>query len=384
MMFSSERPVSVVHVSSAHPYTDNRVHYRECESLAEAGFDVSLIAVDTAVGGPASRVRVTRIPRRGRLKRMLISSNQAIRLAIRSRAKVVHLHDPELIPYIPLLRILGRVVIFDAHEDLPTQVLDKSYLSPITAKVISRLAKALLQTVRLCNLTVAATETIAERLPAKNVVVIHNYPPLREQEAEVALNDVNDRPARAVYIGGMSAERGATVMIDALGDGQMPDDWRMNLAGSGAAGLMEALAQRPGWERVDFLGQIPPDEARDLILGSRVGLVLFQDNPAHRDSLPTKMFEYLAAGVPVIASDFPLWRTIVATHQCGQLVRQDSAGEVAKALARYASDAELLSTHSRNARELAVSTLNWAPEAARLTDAYREVLRRSRRHGDSN
>jgi glycosyltransferase involved in cell wall biosynthesis len=315
--------------------------------------------------------------------RMLFSSNQAVCLAIQSRAKIVHLHDPELIPYIPLLRILGRIVIFDAHEDLPTQVLDKSYLSPVIAKAVSTVAKGLMQMVRLCDAVVAATETIAERLPSKNVVVIHNYPPLRDEEAEAVVNDVGDRPARVVYIGGMSVERGASVMIDALSDEDMPEGWRLNLAGSGPAPLMERLASQAGWKHVDYVGQVPPDEARDLILGSRVGLVLFQDNPAHRDSLPTKMFEYFAAGVPVIASNFPLWQTIVTKHACGQLVRQDSPKDVAAALKLYASNPELLTEHSHNARELALTTLNWAPEGERLVAAYREIIRRAADRADA-
>lgn len=381
MMSSPNRSLSVAHVSSAHPYTDNRIHYRESQSLADAGFDVRLIAVDSPVSGPPSGVHVRTIPRRSRIKRMVFSSAQAVFLAIRSRAKILHLHDPELIPYIPLLRILRRVVIFDAHEDLPTQVLDKHYLSPIMARGISALAKGLLQTLRLCNLVVAATETIAARLPNKNVVIVHNYPPLREEETAATDRDINERPPRVVYIGGMSVERGAGVMIDALSEGNMPDGWRLNLAGSGSKALMDGLASQPGWERVDYRGQIPPNEARDLIVESRIGLVLFQDNPAHRESLPTKMFEYFAAGVPVVASDFPLWRTIVQRHQCGQLIHEESPKEVADALNRYASDPELLAQHSRNARELALNTLNWAPEAERLVAAYEGLRVPGRRVG---
>jgi glycosyltransferase involved in cell wall biosynthesis len=105
-----------------------------------------------------------------------------------------------------------------------------------------------------------------------------------------------------------------------------------------------------------------------------VGLVLFRDTEAHRDALPTKMFEYFAAGLPVIASDFPLWRDIIAGGECGQLVDQTDPDAVARAVARYAADPALLARHGANARRLAVSRLNWTREEAALAAAYKAAL----------
>lgn len=366
----SRRGRRVVHVSSVHPSTDNRIHYRECASLSAAGYDVTLIAVKSAIAGPPSDVRVLTVPRRSRLARMVLSSAQAIGMAIRTRATVVHLHDPELIPYIPMLRLLRRTVVYDAHEDLPIQIRTKSYLSARRAKVVSWFAAGLMQLVRTTSLGVAATETIAGHLPASRVIVVHNYPPLRDSESTAAEIDINERAAAAVYVGGIASRRGAETMIGAFGEPGAPDGWRLNLAGSMSDALHRSLKALPGWKHVDFRGQVGPEQARDIILSSRVGLVLFADTEAHRDALPTKMFEYFAAGVPVIASDFPLWRTIVAEHECGVLVDPASPTGLADALARYAREPELLSAHSRNARRLAVERLNWQTEGARLVDAY--------------
>ncbi|PRB56782.1 glycosyltransferase family 4 protein [Microbacterium sp. MYb45] len=367
---SRRRRRSVAHVSSVHPSTDNRIHYRECASLVEAGYEVTLIAVKSPIEGPPSGVTVLTVPRRRRIARMLLSSLQAVTMAIRTRAAVVHLHDPELIPYIPVLRMLGRTVVYDAHEDLPIQVMTKSYLSPARAKVVSWFATGLVQIVRSANVCVAATETIAAHLPTDRAVVVHNYPPLRESESSADEVDINERAQTAVYVGGIASRRGSDTVIGAFGDPGAPEGWRLNLAGSLSEAHLNSLRALPGWGQVDFVGQVGPEQARDIILSSRVGLVLFADTEAHRDALPTKMFEYFAAGVPVIASDFPLWRTIVAEHECGLLVDPSSPAEVAAALAEYARKPELLSAHSRNARRLAVEQLNWQAEGKRLVDTY--------------
>lgn len=365
----------VVHVSSVHRWTDNRIHYRECVSLAEAGFSVTLIAVESEVQGTPTAVKVITLPRRSRLSRMVFSTASAISLALKTRASIVHLHDPELIPFIPLLRLAGRMVVYDAHEDLPAQVLDKPYLRPALVPVVAALARGLIAVSKLSNHVVCATETIAERYPSSKATVVHNYPPLRAEEEAVERRPVSDREPAAIYLGGISEVRGARVMVDAMAQPELPEGWQLVLAGSSSDSLLADLAGRPGWNRVNFRGQVPPDEARQLILQSRIGLVLFADTKAHRDALPTKMFEYFAAGTPVIASDFPLWRSIVEENQCGVMVNPDSSSQVASAIRRYAEDPVLLDKHARNARRLALEKFNWSQEGAALVSLYRTLAR---------
>jgi len=286
------------------------------------------------------------------------------------------MHDPELIPYIPLLRLAGRTVIYDAHEDLPAQMMNKSYLKPPVAGVLSLLARALVRLAHMSDLIVCATEKIALRYPANKTVVVHNYPPLRNVEAEIGIMDLDSREPYLVYVGGLSKGRGAEVMVDAMNEPVMPAGWRLRIAGSAATSLLDELQEREGWNRVDFEGQVAPEVARDIILEARVGVVVLANSPAYLDSLPTKMFEYFAAGVPVIASDFPLWKTIVENYDCGILVSPDSPSELADAVKKYADSPELLNRHSRNARKLAVERLNWAPEGQLLVEAYEELLKR--------
>ncbi|MGO1383683.1 MAG: glycosyltransferase [Arachnia sp.] len=242
------------------------------------------------------------------------------------------------------------------------------------AWLLKGVARILVAYAGLANHVVCATEAIAQRYnPAKRTIV-HNYPPLLpEEELEVDSTAIALRPPVVVYVGGLSELRGARVMVDAFANSAMPDGWGLAVAGCGPQPLMDNLASSPGWARVRFLGQVPSSNARELIRTSRVGLVLFSNTVAHRDALPTKMFEYFAAGVPVIASDFPLWRRIIEEHECGLLVDEQSPTAVAEAIRKYAEDPLLLEGHSQNARRAALKHFNWASEARALLGVYREL-----------
>lgn len=370
----TSRAVHIVHVSSAHPWTDNRIHYRECVTLANAGYETTFVGIEAEVAGPPTSVEIIPLRRRTRLARMTLGSMHAVFRGLRTGASVFHLHDPELVWSVPLLRVLGKKVIFDAHEDLPAQVEDKPYLTPLNARALRTAASLVLSLARRSDQIVAATEQIATRFPAERVTVVHNYPPLRDEESHAP--SMGDRPLAVSYLGVIGEHRGAMEMIDAMAEDVVPASWSLELAGPVSPELLGRLKASPGWDSVRFHGRVAPDAARDLLLKSRIGLVLFQDSPAHRDSLPTKMFEYFAAGIPVIASDFPLWSGIIADSECGIVVDQSSPSAIAAAIATYAGDPELLKRHGENARAMAVSRLNWGNEEQSLRDVYAKVLAR--------
>lgn len=374
MRASRHSKPQVVHVSSVHPYTDNRIHYRECQTLVKAGYKVTLVAVESQVTGPATGVTVITIPRRRRAARVLLSAPQSIWLALRSGARVVHMHDPELAVFIPLFKLAGRRVIYDAHEDLPAQMKDKPYYKRPFRALLSLASAIVVRIASAADTVVCATEKIAESYPTSKAAIVHNYPPLEDIGQDSAHDDIQERANQVVFVGGINEIRGAYVMVDALASTEFPDDWQMVIAGSIAPSLLESLGRQPGWERVDYRGQIPPDEARKLIRESKLGLVLYGNTIAHRDALPTKMFEYLAEGVPVIASDFPLWRGIIENTETGTVVPWNSPEGVASAVRRYASNVSLLQEHSANARTISVEKLNWQSEGETLKAVYRQHL----------
>ncbi len=378
------RPFDIVHVSSAHPWTDNRVHQRGAASAAAAGYRTALVAVtddertdaDWRQPDPGTGVYVRRVPRRPRLRRMACSSVQVVLAALSSRARVVHLHDPELVWAVPLLRMLGRVVVYDAHEDLPQQVAGKEYLGRIGRVAGAGVAHGVIVVARRASAVVAATPTIAERFPSTRTRVVRNVPRLRAIEAGRA--PASRRPANVVYIGALCRDRGLDVvtgLATRLTGADSPSGW-----GVVTAGPVDGAVDRSAFDRlvaaghIDHRGVLPPTAARDLLHDARIGLLPLLPTPAYAASLPTKLFEYLAAGLPVIATDVPLWRELLAGADCATWVPPGDVDAVLRAVCRYDADPGLLDAHAVAGRDLVTRSYRWDVEERVLLDLYRELL----------
>lgn len=379
-MAPGPRPFDIVHVSSAHPWTDNRVHLREAASAAAAGYRTALLAVsddgrtdvDWDRPDPVTGVYVRRVPRRPRARRVTRSTVQVILAALSSRARVVHLHDPELVWAVPLLRMFGCRVVYDAHEDLPQQVAGKEYLGRLGRVVGSGMAHGVLVAARRASAVVAATPTIAERFPAARTRVVRNVPRLRAADANAI--PVAHRPANVVYIGALSRDRGLDVLTALAA--RVPSGW-----GVVTAGPVDGSVDRRELDRlvatgdIDHRGVLPSAAARDLLHEARIGLLPLLPTPAYAASLPTKLFEYLAAGLPVIATDVPVWRDLLAGVDCATWVPPGDVDAVVRAIRRYGDDPDLLDAHSAAGRALVARAYRWDDEERVLLDLYRELHR---------
>lgn len=381
-MFSRPRPFDIVHVSSAHPWTDNRIHTRAAATAARAGYRTALVAVVATRGerpdvdwdAPEEQtgVWVRRLPRRRRAARLLVSTVQAVRAALSSRAQVVHLHDPELVWAIPVLRLARRRVVYDAHEDLPVQVAGKEYLGHLRGAA-ARVAHAVVALARHADVVVAATPSVARRFPADRTTVVRNLPVLRATDALLA--DPSDRPPVAVYLGAMSHDRGLDVISAVAASPGLPSGWCLRTAGpiDGAVDrrAFDALCSSG---RINHSGVLPPDRARDLLQGARVGLLPLLPTPAYAQSIPTKLFEYLAAGLAVIATDIPSWRELLAGVDCVTWVPAGDPDAVISALQRYAGRPDLLDAHARAGRAAVAEHFRWDREAPELLRVYRQLF----------
>lgn len=362
----------VAHVSSAHPWTDNRVHLREAASTARHHRTL-LVAVDSPTTAPETGVHVVLLPRRRRLARVLLNTPRAALLALRSGARVVHLHDPELLFVVPLLKVAGRRVVFDAHENISETTADKDYVPRPLRRPCVLLARALVWFAgRACDHVVAATRLVARDYPVEKTTVVHNFPRLRDDE--LSLTPLDRRSPTVGYVGVVGESRGSRAMAGAALSPEFPPGWHLHVAGNPyPADELSVFDGAVTAGTATVHGLLSPETARDLLLDARVGLVVLQPTNAYTKALATKLFEYMAAGVPVVCSDFPVYRELVGPYDCTLFVDPRDPDAIARALARYADDPELLARHGANARRAAVEVFNWAAEEPALLAVYAKL-----------
>jgi glycosyltransferase involved in cell wall biosynthesis len=367
--------IKVVHLTSAHPRYDIRIFEKECRSLAQAGFNVTLVVADGLPNETLHGVNIASVgPAGSRWKRMTTTARHVASKALSLKADIYHLHDPELLPHAKSLSRQGAAVIFDAHEDLPKQVRSKPYL-PFWVKGAASAFSAKLEQHFARHLTgvVGATPNITQKFSqfCAHSTTIHNYP-----TAET-FNDTpppyENRPPFAVYVGGLTKLRGITEIVTAVGLSQ--HDCRLLLAGDFSnSDFEQQLRKLPGWEKVDYFGYLSREEIHAIFEKSRLGLVLLHPTVNYVEALPIKLFEYMAAGIPVLASNFPLWENIINTHKCGICVNPLNPAEIAQAIDYLLSDPNEAKRMGQNGYRAMREHFNWATEASGLVQFYKQVL----------
>lgn len=317
---------------------------------------------------------------RGRLDRMLWATRRVAAHALALDADACQLHDPELLPAGLRLRRAGLRVVFDAHEDVPAQLLDKPYLAPAAARVLARLyARYERYACSRLDGLLAATPHIRDRLARCNprTVDVANFP----LPGEFAAGHGWESRTDVCYVGSISAIRGIRELVQACGMLRTPVPVRLALAGSFAEpALAREVALLPGWQRVQALGHLDRAGVSRVMANAFAGLVTLLPTASYRDALPVKMFEYMAAGIPVIASDFPRWRAIVESSDCGLCVDPRDPAAIAAAIDRLAQDPSLARRMGANGRRAVEQTYNWDNEAHKLVRFYADLTRHPLAH----
>ena len=316
-------------------------------------------------------VRVHPVARaRSRLGRMTGTAWRVLRAARAERADVYHFHDPELIPVGLYLKLAGKRVIYDVHDDLPGAVLSKAWIRPGLRRSVARVV-AVLETslARLFDVVIVANPAHGDRFPAARTVAVRNLPDLIEFPGP-AMSQAAREPA-VVYVGDLTRARGALQMVQAMA--LLPASCRARLWLGGRfsePGLEAACRALPGWARVDFLGWLDRAAVAGRLGRARVGLVPLQPVPHYRANYPVKLFEYMAAGLPVVAADLPLCREVVETAGCGLVVDPREPAAIAGAISwllEHPAEAEAMGRRGRAAVE---QRYTWQAESRTLLALY--------------
>ncbi|HJX39111.1 MAG TPA: glycosyltransferase family 4 protein [Anaerolineae bacterium] len=364
-------------LSSIHPCFDVRIFQKEARSLSQAGYDVTLVAVADFEERMVEGVRVIGLPKPRRRILRTLNWWRIVRFALREKADLYHFHDPDLLLPALLIRILTRrPVVYDVHENYPEDILTKEWIPAPLRRLLSLGFRLFEDTVvRLMDGVVVVNQHLAQRFQGKSqVVIVRNYSRL-----EPFLDSETPRQSATpyfVYAGRISDDRGIYECLQALVS--IPDAPATLLCagtiGHVANGELRRLLDGSPHPRFEYLGLLPYGEIPPLFKGALAGLLCFLPTPNNLLGTPNKLFEYMSAGIPVIASDFPFLREVVAEAGCGLLVEPDDVQQIASAMASLLRDREQAAQMGQNGLRAARERYNWQAEEPKLLALYQTLL----------
>lgn len=364
---------NVAHLTSVHTRYDTRIFVKICRSLARKNYRVFLLVADGLGDDFNSGVEFRDVGKtKSRLGRMIFAPHRLFKEAVVLDAEIYHIHDPELIPLGLKLKRLGKKVIYDSHEDLPMQILGKPYLNAVFKRVLSVLS-AWYEGWALGKFdgVISATPHIQKKFTDAGIesITVNNYPVLDELVDDQ--ESVQVKKNQICYVGGISQIRGIREIVLATGISRRV---RLQLAGRfSEANFERDCHSMPEWRFVDQLGFLNRSGIRETLGRSFAGLVTLHPVINYVDALPVKMFEYMAAGIPVIASRFPLWREIIEEANCGICVDPLSPAEISEAIDYLMDNPHISQQMGRNGRLAVEKLYNWDVEEKKLLGFYERI-----------
>ena len=251
---------------------------------------------------------------------------------------------------------------------MPRQIQGKEYLK--FKKPIGRLVEWYENhIVRKLDAVITATPFIRDRFKQihPNTIDVNNYPVLSEVDMHTS---TQNRENKVCFIGGITRVRGIGQLVDSLENVEV----KCAIAGAFPEDFKAELCQKKGWNKVEELGYISREESLGLKAESIAGVVTFLPYPNHINAQPNKIFEYMASGLPVIGSNFPLWKAIIEDNRCGICVNPESPNEIADAIRYIQANPEEAKEMGERGRKQVLAVYNWSVEEEKLLEVYRKLL----------
>ncbi len=309
---------------------------------------------------------------------MLTSSLRMFPKALRTKADIYHFHDPELIPCGLWLRLLGKKVIFDVHEHFAADIYDKPWIrrKKLLAGIYAFWEKRAARRFEL----ILAENSYAPHYAAMGAryTIVLNYPdvPFFRQ-----FRKLNERPGEHLfYIGIILETRGLFQIAEALWllkkQGRM---FYFHCVGTLYSGLAQKLETLPFFleikDQMRFYGRRDLPEGYRLSMNMGIGLCIIKRMKNSEWSYPTKMFEYMSVGLPLITSDFELYRDVIERNHCGVCVNPDDPAQLAACILTLSENPERRLEMARNGVYAVASYYSWKSQQAKLLSLYMRISR---------
>ena len=363
----------IAHLTTVHPRTDTRIFRKMCTSLAAAGHDVTLFVADGVGDQLIDGVRIVDVGRpSSRPARACWTTARIWWRALRSGPDIFHFHDPELIPGGIAVCLAGRRVVYDIHEYYRDHLrVTASLPRSVSALLASVYGAAERCAALLLDACVVVTPHMQRVLPLRRSIIMENFAGVKEFRPGPI--PAAQRPPGVCCVGILSAVRCVGEMVDAAAAAGAT----LTLAGKWYPETLRAeVVTRPGWAGAEELGYIDRGRMQELFDLSRAGLLVVDLPGDGVHSSSNKLFEYMAAGLPVIASDIDFAREVIHRHGCGLLVSPPTdSSALAAAIQWILAHPEEADEMGRRGRRAVEAEYSWDREMGALLVLYESLTR---------
>jgi glycosyltransferase involved in cell wall biosynthesis len=363
--------MDICHITTVHPRYDIRIFWKEAVYASKAGFNVSILVNDEFEDEIYNGVNIISLRHQysNKVSRIFgsIFNRRVLKKAIQQKANVYQFHDPELLPLGMKLKKLGFNVIYDMHEDVPRQILEKTWLPKWSRFIISSIFEMYENScIKKLSTIIVPTPFIEDRVRKLNqsVLQICNFPSTEDIEFS---NSRYSNKNPTCYVGGLTLTRGIKQIIEATALA----DVKLKLCGEFSSKSLQDNLLRD-FKHVDYLGFLNRKEISLQLSNSSLGFVTLLDTSNDANAYPIKLFEYMAAGIPVIASNFPVYKGIIEKHNCGICVNPLDIREIANAIKKIISDEGYANQLRTNGYNAVLQYYNWGNEGKKLNEHYTE------------
>lgn len=367
-------------VTTVHHAYDGRIYHKQCKSLKKAGYKVTLLAPKPDKRIENDGINLVPIEKPKQEWKRFLHTFSVFKLAKQTNADLYHFHDPELLPVGVLLRLFTRKpVIFDVHEHYPNAIMSKKYLKKWLKNPV-RIAYEIVEKISIPMLSgvIYTTEEVGERYKNYISCKIENYP---LPEMFPTTGRANKKDEYLLYLGGITAIRGIEELIDGFAHAaKLKPEAKLLFVGSFESNsfkekIYEKIKMLGLKDKIEFKGKVPYQEIEKYLSEATIGIIPYLPVPNHLVCLPNKLFEYMAAGVAVIASDFPHYRKVVESSNSGLLINPERPQSISKAMLLLLDNSSLVKEMGENGKNAFLDTYNWKSEEEKLFSFYQKLLK---------
>lgn len=365
--------------SSVHPYQDARIFHKEALTLAQY-YHIDFYGVGSESVEIKNNLRISLLPKRSRLSRYknILELKKQIK---KSSAKFYHFHDPELLLLVPFIQRnkKGAKIIYDMHENFPAAIQNKSWIPKPFRRVLSLfIGKGERHYLKKLDGLIFAEKSYSKHYVNINVkkVDIYNFPTRVDGNHHV-VTQIKGRPLRLIYIGRIAAVRGVFEMLEAVS--QLTREGiavELLLIGESEQNVLQEIISfievNELQNHVDYKPYINYENIWEYYFEADAGICLLHPVPNYTDSLATKIFEYMAASLPMIVSDFPIWKQLMDENKCGMAVCPHNIDDIKKSVSILLDDS-LRFEMGRNGRNNYEKKYNWEIEGKKLINFYKTL-----------